>query len=148
MSNPINSEFIIEKIDHCKTERNKLMIARNIAVILLSSAVFLADIGGHLNKTPLSMLAIILAYTYGGLAISCITLQISYRITKYTKYMNILEKYESKILSEEEKRSLKIELISMSETRIFLIFIINSLLYTLPISIFLGLLYYVIKYLN
>lgn len=148
MSNPINSEFIIEKIDHCKAERNKLMIARNVAVILLSSAVFLADIGGHLNKTPLSMLAIILAYIYGGLAISCITLQISYRITKYTKYMNILEKYESKVLSEEEKRSLKMELISMSETRIFLIFIINSLLYTLPISIFLGLLYYVIKYFN
>lgn len=148
MSNPINSDFIIEKIDHCKVERNKLMIARNISVIMLSSAVFLADLGGHLNKTPLSMIAIILAYVYGGLAIACITLQISYRITKYTKYINILEKYESKILTDEEKRSLKIELISMSETRITLIFLINSLLYTLPFSIFLGLLYYIIKYFN
>ncbi len=148
MSNPINSEFIIEKIDHCKSERNKLMIARNLAIIIISSAVFLADMGGHLHKTPLSMIAIILAYFYGGLSIFCMTLQISYRITKYTKYMDILEKYESKVLTEEEKRSLKIELVSMSETKLFLIFVINNLLYTLPITIFLGLLYYIIKYLN
>ena len=148
MNKHINSEFIIQKIEHCKAERNKLIIARNLAIIAISATVFLADLGGHLSEGKLSFLAKLLAYFYGGLAISCITLQISYRVTKYTKYMNILEKYESKALTEEEKNKLKLELVYMSETKIFLIFIVNGLLYTVPITIFLGLIYYIIHNLN
>ena len=140
----LSMNYIIEKIEHCKEERSRLILARNIIIMLFASCLFMADITGHIKKTNFHLFIIITSFFYGNIALLHTTLEIKYRVAKYKEYLRILSKYHGTDVSEREAGEI-IELLNKAnEKMIIMIVFLNHVLYTLPVTLFLAIIYYLV----
>lgn len=144
MSKEIVKDFIIEKIEHSKKERTRFMLIRNILIVCTAAIIFVAHITGHIHENWSNEIALVFTYIYGGAAVLSINLEISYRITKYKEYNDVLNLYTDKEITPEEADLLIEKLNNIAEIRILIMMFLNNLLYTMPIVIFLAVLYYFI----
>lgn len=144
MNKKVNTDLLEEKIKLYKDQIIKYALARDIVVIFISSAVLLADLGAHLHKGISEQLVILITYFYGGLSLTHISLEISYKIKKADKYITIIDKYKYIGVNEDEAKNIQKELTDLNQNRVSLINVINSIINTMPITYFLCLGYYIL----
>lgn len=144
MNKKVNTDLLEEKIKSYKDQIIKYLLARDIAVIFISSAVLLADLGAHLHKGISEQIVILITYLYGGLSLMHISLEINFKIKKADKYFTIVDKYKYVGVNDDEAKSIQKELTDLNQNRVSLINVINSAINTMPIAYFLCLGYYML----
>lgn len=140
----LSVNFMIEKIEHCKEERSKLILTRNVMIMLFASCLFLLDISGHILRTTFHMFIIITSFFYGNIALLHTTLEIKYRVNKYKEYSKLLLKYRNMDVTDKEASDIITILTKTEEKTIAVIVFLNHILYTLPLVLFLSIIYYLI----
>ena len=140
----LSMNFIVEKIEHCKAERSRLILTRNIVIMLFASYLFMLDVSGQILRTNFHLFIIITSFFYGNIALLHTTLEIKYRVSKYKEYSNLLLKYKGLDVDEKEAAEIISVLTKTNEKTIIMIVFLNHILYTLPIALLLAILYYLV----
>ena len=144
MKKQLDKVFLVNKTETCKNDWIRLSIIRNVLLTSVGSIVLMLELSGVLEQTYIPTIIVTVIYFYSVIGFLCITLEISYRMNKYYKYRTILDKYGLKEeITEEELIKIQNELNSISEYVIFLIWLLNHLLYSVPLAGILLLIYHI-----